>query len=104
MGGAHSRFPPYQEVLEIKIAPSKYTLVIDEFGNLYAEFDLSNHPPGKIISIEIEYQVAVNEIIYDLRICKGEELSKGNKTTCEQVRAFYDYAGDELFYSFNRNV
>ena len=121
-------FPPYQEVLGMKITPNIYTLVTDEFGNLYAEFDFANHPPGKIISVEIEYQVAVNELVYDLGTCEGEfpniftqpelhiesanpqiiglakELSRGKKTTCEQVRAFYDYAGDELFYSFNRNA
>jgi transglutaminase-like putative cysteine protease len=120
-------FPPYQEVLEIKVSPNKYTLFTDEFGNQYAEFDFSDHPPGTIISVEIEYQVAVNEIIYELGTCRGElpdeftqpelhiesanpqivslanELSKGQKTPCTQVRAFYDYVGDEFFYSFNRN-
>ena len=121
-------FPPYQEVIEKKISPAKYALVTDEYGNQFAEFDFSDHPPGTTISVKIEYQVVVNEIIYNLGNCEGElpreyinpelhiesanpqvvslakELSKGNKTVCEQVRAFYDYTGDNLFYSFNQKA
>ena len=121
-------FSPYQEVLSRKISPKNYTLLVDEYGNQYAEFDFSDHLPGTEISVEIEYQVAVNEVTYDLSTCKGElpdefiqpelhiesanpqiislakDLSKGKRTVCEQVRAFYDYAGDELIYTFNRNA
>jgi transglutaminase-like putative cysteine protease len=117
---------PYQVVISRKISPEKYTLITDEYGNQYAEFDLSNHPPGAQVNVEIQYEVSVNEIIYDLSTCEGEflneftqpelhiesanpqivylagELSKGKRTACEQVHAFYDYAGDELFYSYNR--
>jgi len=98
----------------------------DEYGNQYAEFDLSDHPPGTTIEVEILYEVSVNEIMYDLSSCKGdlldefiqselhiesanpqivslaEELSKGKRTVCDQVRAFYDYAGDHLYYAYNR--
>ena len=119
---------PYQEVLSRSISPDNYTLSTDEYENQYAEFDLSNHPPGTTILIEIEYQIAVNEVVYDLTDCEGElpnvfiqpelhiessnpqivslakDLSKGKRTTCEQVRAFYDYAGNELIYSYNRNA
>ena len=31
----------------------------------------------------------------------AEQLSAGKTTACEKVRAFYDYVGDELVYSFN---
>jgi transglutaminase-like putative cysteine protease len=119
---------PYQEVLSRKISPNKYILSTDEYGNQYAEFDLSDHPAGTTISIEIAYEVSVNEISYDLSSCEGaliseftkpelhiesanaqivslaEELSKGKRTACEQLRAFYDYAGDELLYSYNRRA
>jgi len=120
--------PPYQEVLSRKISPNKYILSTDEYGNQYAEFDLSDHPAGTTIEIEIAYEVSVNEIGYDLSSCEGEspaefvqpelhiesanaqvislaeELSKGKKTACEQVRAFYEYAGNELIYSYNRKA
>jgi transglutaminase-like putative cysteine protease len=33
----------------------------------------------------------------------AENLSRGVKTACGKVRAFYDYAGDELIYSYNQN-
>ena len=116
---------PYQEVISRNIYPSEYTLVTDEYGNQYVEFDLSNHPAGTSKNIEIQYEVSVNEITYDLSFCEGKllseftqpelhiesanpqivslanELSKGNRTACEQVRAFYDYAGDELLYTYN---
>ena len=118
--------PPYQEVISRNIYPKNHTLITDEYGNQYAEFDLSNHPAGTQINVEIQYEVSVNEIVYDLSTCDGDlpneftqpelhiesanpqivslakELSKWKKTVCEQVRAFYDYAGDELFYTYNR--
>jgi len=121
-------FSPYQEVLSRNISPKNYTPVTDENGNQYAEFDFSCHPPGTEISVEIEYKVVVNEIIYDLSTCQGElpnefiqpelhiesanpqiislakDLSKGRRTSCEQVRAFYDYAGNELIFTYNRNA
>jgi transglutaminase-like putative cysteine protease len=117
---------PYQNVLSRTIFPDDYTLSSDEYGNEYAEFDLSDHPPGTVIRIEISYRVSVNELSYDLSACQGalldaftqpelhiesanpqiislaKELSNGKGTACEQVRAFYDYAGNELVYSFNR--
>lgn len=119
--------PPYQKVLSQKISPNSYTLVTDEYANQYVEFDFSNHPAGTIITVDIEYRVAVNELAYDLSNCEGElpneftqpelhiesanpqiqslskDLSKRKKTTCEQVRAFYDYAGDTLIYTYNQN-
>ncbi|MBN1451929.1 MAG: transglutaminase family protein [Anaerolineales bacterium] len=120
--------PPYQKVISRTISPDKYTLSTDEYGNQYAEFDFSNHPPGRTIDLDIEYRVEVNELTYNLGACEGElldeftqaelhiesanpqvialanDLSKGKKTACEQVRAFYDYAGDELIYTYNRKA
>lgn len=117
---------PYQTVNSRVISPNKFVLSTDEHGNQYAEFDLSNHAPGEPINIDIEYDISVNEISYDLSACEGdvitdftqpelhiesanpqiislaETLSKRKDTICEQVRAFYDYVGDELFYSFNQ--
>jgi transglutaminase-like putative cysteine protease len=120
-------FPPYQEVRSMEISPADYELVIDEDDNQYAEFDFSGQPAGTTKTVKIDYQVAVNELAYDLSVCKGEllddflqpelhiesanpqivslasELSRGKKTVCEQVRAFYDYIGNELVYSYNGN-
>jgi transglutaminase-like putative cysteine protease len=119
---------PYQRVVSRKISPDSYVLTSDEYGNQYAEFDLSDHAPGATITIDINYEVSVNEIIYDLSNCEGElpseftqaelhiesanpqiislarELSEGKKTACTQVRAFYDYTGDDLTYSYNRKA
>ena len=120
--------PPYQEMMSRKISPRKYSLITDEYGNQYAEFDLSDHPAGTQIDVEIQYEISVNEIIYDLSTCEGvlpdeftqpelhiesanpqivslaNELSRGKRTACEQVRTFYDYAGDELLYTYNRQA
>ena len=116
---------PYQEVLSTEITPANYRLVIDEYGNQYAEFDFSGHPAGESMIVEIDYQLVVNELAYDLSVCEGEmldefiqpelhiesanpqiialanELSQGKKTACQKVRAFYDYIGNELVYSYN---
>lgn len=119
---------PYQTVLSRTIFPDSYVLVVDEYGNQYAEFDLSDHPAGTVINIETDYKVAINELVYDLSSCYGDlpddfnqpelhiesanpqivalakNLSAGKKTVCEQVRAFYDYVGDELIYTYNHDA
>jgi transglutaminase-like putative cysteine protease len=118
-------FPPYQEVRSMEISPADYELVIDEDDNQYAEFDFSGQPAGTTKTVKIDYRVAVNELAYDLSVCKGEllddflqpelhiesanpqivalasELSQGKGTVCQQVRAFYDYIGNELVYTYN---
>src|SRR3972149_8277036 len=120
-------FPPYQELRSMEISPKDYELVVDEYGNQYAEFDFSRQPAGTAKTVKIDYRVAVNELAYDLSVCEGEllddfiqpelhiesanpqivalasELSRGKKTICQQVRAFYDYIGNELVYSYNGN-
>jgi transglutaminase-like putative cysteine protease len=118
-------FPPYQSVRAMEISPKDYTLVIDEYGNHYAEFDFSKQAAGTTQTVKIDYRVAVNEIAYDLSVCRGtlpveftqpeihiesanpqivalaEKLSQGKDTLCQQVRAFYDYVGNTLVYTDN---
>ena len=118
-------FPPYQEVQSMEISPNKYELVVDEYGNHYAEFDFSEQPAGTTRMVEIDYQVSVNELAYDLSTCQGDlldafvqpelhiesgnpqivklagELSHNNDTVCQQVRAFYDYIDKNLIYTSN---
>ncbi|HEX9091472.1 MAG TPA: transglutaminase-like domain-containing protein [Anaerolineales bacterium] len=118
-------FAPYQEVLSMEISPKGYSLVIDEYGNQYAEFDFSGQPAGTTKTVKIDYRVVVNELAYDLSTCQGElpdvflqpelhvesanpqiealadKLSQGKNTVCQRVRAFYDYIGDELVYTSN---
>ena len=120
-------FPPYQVVRSMEIFPKDYALVVDEYGNHYAEFDFSKQPAGTTQTIKIDYRVAVNELAYDLSVCQGElpndfikpelhiesanpqivalsrELSRDKGTVCEQVRAYYDYIGNKLVYTFNGN-
>jgi transglutaminase-like putative cysteine protease len=117
--------PPYQEVRSMEASPNAYKLVVDEFGNRYAEFDFSNQPAGTTQTIKIDYRVTVNELTYDLSSCQGElpqdftqpelhiesanpqitvlagKLSQGKESVCQQVRAFYDYIGNELVYTNN---
>ena len=116
---------PYQEVLERNISPGDYQIFTDEFGNLIAEFDFSNMPPDSEIEVQINYRVKINRLDYDLEKCSGElpdfftdpelhiesqnpqivqlsaQLSEGISNACEQVRAYYDFTGDELVYSYN---
>jgi len=118
-------FPPYQEVMSVEISPIDHELITDEYGNQYAEFDFSGHLAGTTRVVEIAYRVTVNELAYDLSVCEGEllddfiqpelhiesanpqivtlasDLARGQKTICQQVRAFYDYTGDELVYTYN---
>jgi transglutaminase-like putative cysteine protease len=118
-------FSPYQKVQSMEISPGDYASVTDEYGNHYAEFDFSGQPAGTTKTVTIDYRVTVNELAYDLSVCKGEllndfiqpelniesanpqivalatGLSKNKGTVCQQVRAFYDYIGDELVYTNN---
>jgi transglutaminase-like putative cysteine protease len=118
-------FPPYQDVLSMNVFPTNYRLISDEYGNRYAEFDFSNHPAATTKSVKIDYRIAVHELVYDLSSCDGNipddfiqpelhiesanpqivnlagELSRGRKTVCQQIRAFYDYVGDTLVYTYN---
>jgi hypothetical protein len=68
-------FPPYQRVQSREIGPKEYKLFTDEYGNLYAEFDFSEHPAGTSIEIQIDYQIMVNELSYDLSYCQGEQCN-----------------------------
>jgi len=116
---------PYQEIVSRDIQPANFAVVSDEYGNQYAEFDFKDLSPGNSAQININYEVAVNELTYDLAECDGdlpnennqpelhiesnnpqiislaEELSLPGQTVCEQVRSYYDYLGDNLVYSFN---
>jgi len=118
-------FPPYQEIRSQIIEPQDYTLVTDEYGNRYAEFDLSDHPAGTEKHIDINTRVLVNDLEYDLSKCSGfltdeflqpelhiesdnpqivrltEKLAVGKLNACQQIRRFYDYLGDELTYTYN---
>ena len=117
--------PPYQTVRSMEITPASYHLITDEYGNRYAEFDLSDMAPGTTVQIELQYRVVVHEPAYDLADCTGDlpdeftraelhiesnnvqivelsrELSEGKETACDQVRAAYDYVGNHLVYSYN---
>ena len=118
-------FPPYQKTLSMDVSPSNYTLITDEYGNQYGEFDFSDHPAGTTKKVQIDYRISVNELTYDLSSCEGNipdefiqpelniesanpqivnlasHLSRDKKSICEQIRAFYDYEGDTLVYTYN---
>lgn len=114
-----------QRIEEMAISPGDYTLVRDEYGNRYAEFDFSGQPAGKVIPVMISYRVTVQETSVDPGSCSGPlpaeftqpelhiesnnpqiaalaaELSQGKATVCDKARAFYDYIGNHLVYSYN---
>ncbi len=41
----------------MEISPKDYTLVVDEYGNHYAEFDFSKQPAGTTQTVNIDYRV-----------------------------------------------
>ena len=99
--------------------------MVDEFGNHYAEFDFSRQPAGTTKIIKIDYHLTVYELVFDLSVCQGQlldeftqpeyhiesanpqiisianKLTVGTKDICQQLRAFYDYIGDNLIYTYN---
>lgn len=109
----------------MQVSPNKYQQVVDEYGNQYAEFDFSGQAAGSTQVVQIDYRVVINELAYDLSSCQGQlvtdflqpelhiesanpqivnlanKLAHGKADVCQQVRAFYDYVGDSLVYTFN---
>ena len=77
------------------------------------------------MTIQASYTVQLQAVSYDLGDCQGDlpdyytspelhiesdnpqiqalsqQLAKGLKTPCDKVRAFYNYVGDHLVYSYN---
>jgi transglutaminase-like putative cysteine protease len=120
-----SDIDPYQIVTKREISPDNYKIFTDEDGNQIAEFDFSEMPAGAEIRVQIDTHVRVNRLAYNLADCEGklpgfftqpelhiesnnpqiialaDQLSEGEQTACEQARAFYDYIGNNLVYSFN---
>ncbi len=116
---------PYQHVQSMEVSPKDYRIVVDEYGNRYAQFDFSGQPGGTTQTVQIDYRVTVNELAYDLSVCQGSipdefnqpelhiesanpqiiglagRLSRGKSTVCQKVRAFYDYIGSTLVYTYN---
>jgi hypothetical protein len=116
---------PYQEVIQREISPADHRIITDEHDNVFAEFDFTDMTPGSEILVKIDYQLKTNWIKYDLSSCEGElpdsytqaelhiesrnpqivslseQLAANHQTACDQVRAFYDFVGDELVYSYN---
>lgn len=67
---------PYQKVILTKITPDNYKQVEDEYGNTFAEFELSNIEAGKEVSVKTTYQVIVNQLKYRLEPCQGQTLTE----------------------------
>ena len=118
---------PYQEIVSRDIHPENYLIITDEYGNQYAEFDLKDLAPGASEQLNIDYEITVKELAYDLDDCRGDlpqefdqpelhiesnnpqivdlanKLSLPEQTVCEQVQAFYDHIGQNLVYTYNGN-
>lgn len=114
---------PYQEVTSLDVAPGVYDTTTDEYGNVYAEFEFEDVAPGAEVTAELSYRVVVNGVDLEIGACEGtlpgefvdaelyvesdarpivalaEELGGGAATVCDEVRAFYDYVGDEVSYT-----
>ncbi len=119
-------FSPYQHLKSRKISPTPNRLFTDEHGNEYAEFDFSAQPPHTKITVTVQSEVIVNELRYDLSDCRGELIqenispelhiesanpqiirlaeSLSKNSACQTARAFYDYVGDTLHYTYNKNA
>lgn len=117
--------PPYQQVEAVSITPANYVLVTDEYGNVYAEFDFENIPVGSGFDFIVDYEITLNRVDFDLSDCQGELPDEFNQPelhiesnnpqirelaqtlpsplddTCQQVRAYYDFIGDNLLYTYN---
>jgi len=114
---------PYQVVSLKQVTPVDFETFTDEYGNQYALFWLYDIQPGESVPINIEYEVTVNALDYDLRDCSGEMLDgftyaedylevddnaissqsyvlmQNVVTYCQGARNIYDYVIDSMNYS-----
>ncbi len=114
---------PYQELLDSQVSPLDYEVVEDGHGNQYARFEFYGVGPGESAQADLTYQVRVYELAHDLTACQGEtldtfldaeanvesddpsiaaladQLSQGQDSPCQTLRALYDYVGDNMTYS-----
>ncbi len=117
--------PPFQEVLKVDIQPQGYREFSDENGNRFVEFDFANMAPGASIPVTVDYQIRVSPYAPRLGACEGDlidgytkpelhiesnnpqivdlsaRLARGRATACARLRAFYDYIGSHLVYTYN---
>jgi hypothetical protein len=63
----------------MEITPGEHGLVVDEYGNHYAEFNLSKQPVGTAQTVRIDYRVTVNELAYDISVCQGSLPDEFNR-------------------------
>jgi len=64
----------------MQVSPGNYQVIFDEYGNHYAEFDFSGQPAGTTKTVQIDYRITVNELAYDLSVCKGVLLDDFTQT------------------------
>ena len=119
--------PPYQTVLSRTTSPPTLSEVTDRNGNRYAKFTWRNVRPGQRIEVELEYEVEVNELRFDLSSCKSttipeevrqflsperyiesnapqiknlaQALVKECSSPCEVLRTIYDYVTENIEYT-----
>jgi hypothetical protein len=116
---------PYQKVVSMEIMPQGFETITDEYDNVYAEFEFANVASGEKLNIEIYYKVAVNALDFNISKCDcslpaifidpelniesdaeqiislANELAKSKVTACEEVKALYNYVGDNVSYTTN---
>jgi transglutaminase-like putative cysteine protease len=116
-------YAPNQEVLQMHITPGTYSLINDEYGNTYAQIEITDLPSQQSTEVEITYLVRVYEVRVKVGECVGKlpsdltsseryiesnsrqildlstSLTKDSKTPCDETRAFYDYVTENMTYS-----
>jgi len=115
--------PPNQKVLRLDIAPGTYSHTSDEYGNSYAQIEITDLAPQQIVNVEITYLVRVYEVSITTDDCTGKlpsdltsperyiesnsrqildlsnQLTLDASSPCEETRAFYDYVTENMTYS-----
>jgi transglutaminase-like putative cysteine protease len=71
--------PPYQDVLSTRINPNMYQEVYDEYGNLYAEFELLDLETNASTTIDLHYEIKVNPVDLDLANCSSAETQNDDQ-------------------------
>ena len=92
-------FSPYQKVQSMQVSPQAYTIITDEYGNHYAEFDFSGQPAGTTKTVQIDYRVTVNELSYNLTDCRGALLTDFTQPELHRIHRFANCAKSSTQHS-----
>ena len=117
----------YQKDESLKVTPTPDEMIKDEYGNLYAHYDVSSYKPGRSITIKIERVYEMSDYKEDIAsrsestvdkenelyvkaqkrvesddakiVAKAKEITFGLSSDYKRAKAIFEYVNTNMKYS-----